>query len=112
MHDSKNGYTKISLTKEISSLLFIQIYFLGGQLPFRLISLSFNLSHSTPLSVTQCPPCLISPPPFWAAAPKGAMSYRIGGFCAYVRPYVPPSQASGAFSQASGASSQASGALY
>ena len=47
---------------------------------------------------------------FWAAAPKGAMSYRIGGFCAYVRPYVPPSQASGAFSQASEASSQASGA--
>ena len=26
----------------------------------------------------------------WAAAPKGAMSYRIGGFCPYVRPYVPP----------------------
>ena len=27
---------------------------------------------------------------FWAAAPKGAMSYRIGGFCAYVRPSVRP----------------------
>ena len=25
---------------------------------------------------------------FWAAAPKGAMPYRIGGFRAYVRTYV------------------------
>ena len=31
--------------------------------------------------------------PFWAAAPKGAMSYRIGGFCP-VRPYVRPSPSS------------------
>ena len=33
--------------------------------------------------------------PFWAAAPKGAMSYRTGGICPYVcpsvRPYVRPS---------------------
>ena len=49
--------------------------------------------------------------PFWAAAPKGAMSYTTGGFCASVRPYVRPSVPPGAFSQASEAFSQASEAF-
>ena len=46
---------------------------------------------------------------FWAAAPKGTMSCRTGGFCP-VCPYVRPSppQASEAASQASETASQAS----
>ena len=75
--------------------------------------------QETPLFLRSPPPPLpfffgTQPPPFtwvcvfWAAAPKGAMSYRIGGFCpvrTYVRTSVrpPPSQAPGASSQASGA---------
>ena len=59
--------------------------------------LILNQSSSSPLSLFSRFP----PSPFWAVAPKGAMSYRIGGFCAYVRTSVrlsvrPPSQASGA----------------
>ena len=53
---------------------------------------SFNpnptVDQNSPLSRHSLLVLFIRPAPFWAAAPKGAMSYRIGGFCAYVRTYV------------------------